>query len=72
MGSIAMINGKKISPFFLLVDGMMGKEAQVVLANLSQLMAVKTDEPISNVKGWVNGCIAIMVIRLYFQVLRRA
>ena len=30
---------------FISVDGMMGKEAQVLLANLSRLMASKMDEP---------------------------
>ena len=40
VGSITPNKGK-FSPFSLLVDGMMGKEAQVVLATLSQLMAAK-------------------------------
>ena len=31
------------SPFVLFVDGMMGKEYQVVLANLSQLMDAKME-----------------------------
>ena len=42
MGSTAMTNGK-ISPFSLLVDGMMSNEDQVVLTTLSQLMATKMD-----------------------------
>ena len=33
------------SPFVLLFDKMMGKQGQVVLAILSQIMAVKMDEP---------------------------
>ena len=52
-------------PFFLSVDGMSGKEAQVVLDNLSQLMAGKMEEPIYHVKGWVNVRISIAVARLY-------
>ena len=43
------------SLFSLLVGGMIGKEALVVLATLSRPMAAKTDEPILNVTGWVNG-----------------
>ena len=52
--------------FVLLVDGMVGKEVQVILATLSQLMATKMDEPISYVKGWVtvqiNGCKVVLPI----------
>ena len=43
----------------------MGKENQVVLANLSQLVAAKMEEPIPYIKGWVNRLIAIAVLRLY-------
>ena len=35
-----------VSPFFLYFDGMLGREALVILTNLSQLMAEKMDEPI--------------------------
>ena len=37
---------RHFSPFFLSVDGMMGKEALVILATLSRLMAAKMDKPI--------------------------
>ena len=39
----------------------MGKESEVVLVTLSQLMATKIDEPIFHIKGWVNSQIAIIV-----------
>ena len=52
-------------PFVLSVDGMMIKEALVVLTTLSQLMAVK-------ITGWVNRRIAIAVARSYSRVLRGA
>ena len=42
---------KHFSPFVLSIDGILGKEALVVLANLSQLMAKKKDEPISHLRG---------------------
>ena len=47
--------GKHCSLFVLSFDGVLGKEAQVVLATLSGLMAAKTEEPILHVKGWANG-----------------
>ena len=57
------------SPFVLFVDGMMGKEYQVVLADLSQLMDAKMEEPTSHVKGWVNGWITIAVTRSYSRAI---
>ena len=36
--------------FLISVDGIRGKEAQVLLANLSQLMAIKIEEPIFHIK----------------------
>ena len=40
-----------------------GKESKVLLVTLSLLMAAKMEEPISHVKGWVNGQIAIKAAR---------
>ena len=48
---------------------MMVKEALVVLATLSQLMAAKIDEFILYFAGWVNERIRITVARLYYRVL---
>ena len=45
---------KNFSPFFLSADGMLVKDALVILSNLSQLMSEKLEEPISHVRGWVN------------------
>ena len=59
-------------PFFFLVDGMTGKEALVVLANLIRIMDVKLDEPILHVTDWVNGRIEIAVTRSYSKLIRRA
>ena len=42
---------------------MIGKETLVLLANLSQLMTVKMEEPILHVQGWVKGRIIIVVMR---------
>ena len=54
---------KHFSPIIISVNGMLGRESLVVLANLSRLMAVKMDEPISHVQGWINGQIEISVAR---------
>ena len=54
-----------LSSFVIYVDGMMGREALVVLMTLSRLMAAKMEIPISHVWGWVNSQIEIAVIRLY-------
>ena len=51
---------------------MLGKETLVVLANMSRLMAAKMDEPISHVRGWVNGPIVIVVARSYSGMIRGA
>ena len=53
------------SPFSLSVHGIIRKEAIVVLMNLSRLMAVKLEEPLSHVCGWVNSRITIEVTSLY-------
>ena len=60
------------SQFLLSVDGFLGKKAQVVLATLTRLMAEKMEEPVFNVKDWVNGRIAIVVASLYSQILHGA
>ena len=54
----------------LSVDYMMGKEALVVLATLSRLVAAKMDEPVLHVTGWVNKQILISFARSYSMVLQ--
>ena len=49
----------------LSVDGMLGMEALVVLVQLSRTMAAKREEPIFQVRGWVNGQIANAVAKSY-------
>ena len=46
---------RKFYLFFLSVDFMVDKKALVVFSNLSRLVAEKLREPISHVRGWVNG-----------------
>ena len=52
---------KHFSPFVLSVDGILGREALVVLSQFSRFMAEKMEEPLFQVREWVNGCIAIAV-----------
>ena len=54
---------KQFFLFFLSIDSMLTREALAVLAQLSQTMAAKMDEPIYHVQGWINGRIAIMFAR---------
>ena len=50
---------KHISSLVLHVGVMLGRDTLVVLANLSQLMEGKMDEPILQVHGWINGWIQL-------------
>ena len=56
---VCYLKWRPFPPFVLSVDGILNKEDQVVLDTLSRLTATKTEEPISHVKGWVNGQIKI-------------
>ena len=51
------------SPFPLSVHIMLGKEAPVVLTNLSGIMVTKLEKSLSHVRGWVNVRISIAVAR---------
>ena len=59
-----IVNHVKSSLFVLSVYGMLGKGYLVILTTLSQLMAKKIEEPISHVRFWVNGRVAIVVTGL--------
>ena len=56
-------NGNIFLRSYYQLMGVLGKEAQVVLATLSRLVAAKMEEPISHVKGWVNSQISTSVSR---------
>ena len=55
---------KHFYSFSLSVDGMLEKEAIVVLKILSRLIVEKIEEYLSQVHGWVNVRITIEVMRL--------
>ena len=63
---------KHFSSFVLSVDGILGRGALVILSQLSQSMAEKREEPLLQVRGWVNGQIAIAVARSYSQMIHEA
>ena len=58
--------------FFLSVGGMLGREALVLLAQLSQTMAEKRDKTFLHVQGWINSRIKITVAGYYSRMIRRA
>ena len=58
--------------FVLSVDRLLGREDLVVLSELSQVMAEKREEPLLQVRGWVNGSITIAVARSYSGIINRA
>ena len=61
---------KHFYPFVISVRGVIGREALVVLAKLSQLMAVKMEVIILHVRVWVSGQITIAVARSYSHMIR--
>ena len=63
---------KKSFLFVLTVDGILGKEALVTLNNLIRLIVTKIEEPLSQVRGWVNRWIESTVMRLYYRMILRA
>ena len=63
---------KHFLPFVLSVDGILGRGALVVLSYLSRFMAEKMEEPLSQVRGWVNDQITIPAAMSYLQMIRRS
>ena len=63
---------KHFLPFVFSVDGMLGMEALFVLYQLSRFMAEKREELLLQVRGWLNGRIAIAVARSYSQIIHGA
>ena len=60
---------KHFLPFVPSVVGMPGREALVVLLQLSRVMSEKREEPLSQVRGWVNGKTEISVVISYSQMI---
>ena len=49
---------------------MLGREALVILSQLSQFMADKSEEPLLQVRGWLNRRIAIAIVSSYSWMFR--
>ena len=54
------------------MDGILRKEALVVLTNLSRIMSEKLKERLSHIRGWVNGWIVINISRLNPRMIHGA
>ena len=67
----ATINGIFFS-FVIYVNGMLGREALIILANLSRFMAAKMDKTISHVMIWIKGIIKITVEKSYSHMIHGA
>ena len=63
---------KFFSLFVLSVDGILGKDAQEILATLSQIMATKMEEPTLHVKFWFNDQIAVVAASSYYWIIHGA
>ena len=55
--------------FVFSVNGMIGRESLVILAQLSLIIAPKMDKPISHVQDWINSRIAIAFTRSYSCII---
>ena len=51
------------------MDVILGREALIIFLQLSQVMAEKRVETLSQARGWVNGQIAIAVARSYSRMI---
>ena len=54
---------------FISIDGILVKEALVVITNFSSLVAVKMEEPILHMRGWIYSWIEIAVTRSYSHMI---
>ena len=63
---------KHFSTFFISVERMLGREALIMISQLSRVMAEKREGNLSKLGRWVNRHIAIAVERSYSQIIRGA
>jgi hypothetical protein len=54
---------RHFSPFVASTDGLLGKEAKILLRKLSSMLAKKWEKPYSEVCGYVNARMSIAIIR---------
>jgi hypothetical protein len=58
------------SPFMVSTDGLLGKEAKILLRKLSSMLAEKWEKPCSEVCGYVNACMGIAIVRATHLCIR--
>jgi hypothetical protein len=61
---------RHFTPFVVSADGMIGKEAKVMMKRLSALLAEKWQKPYSEVCGYVNARMSIAIVRATHLCLR--
>ena len=54
------------------MDGILAREALVVISQLSRVMSDKREEPLLQVRGWLNGRIEIAIAMSYSRMIFRA
>jgi hypothetical protein len=61
---------RHFTPFAVSTDGLIGKEAKILLKKLSSLLAEKWEKPYSVVCGFVNAQMSIAIVRATHLCLR--
>jgi hypothetical protein len=62
--------GRIFSPFVVSTDGLLGKEAKILLKKLSTRLAENVGEPYSEVCGYVDARMSIAIVRVTHLCLR--
>ena len=61
---------RHFSPFVVSADGLLGKEAKILLRKLSAMLAEKWEKPYSEVCGYVNARMSIAIVRATHLCIR--
>jgi hypothetical protein len=61
---------RHFSPFVVSTDGLLGKEAKILLRKLSAMLAEKWEKPYSEVCGYVNARMSIAIFRATHRCIR--
>jgi hypothetical protein len=61
---------RHFSPFLASADGLLGKEAKILLRKLSAMLAEKWEKPYSEVYGYVNALMSIAIVRATHLCIR--
>jgi hypothetical protein len=61
---------RHFSPFVVSADGLLGKEAKILLRKLSAMLATKWEKPYSEVCGYGNARMSIAIVRAAHLCIR--